>query len=62
MPKRKNSSRHSDHEGAHESSQPDEPRSREVLTPDWASLEKAAEKKAATGKRGVSRPAIDRHR
>ena len=62
MPKRKNATRHTDHEGARESSRPDEPRAREVFTPDWASLEKAAGKKSDAGKRGVSRPAIDRHR
>lgn len=62
MPKRKSTTRHTDHEGARESSEPGAPQVREVFTPDWASLEKATEKKAPAGKRAVSPPSIDRHR
>ena len=62
MPKRKQPTKHTEHEGARESSRPGEPQSREVFTPDWVALEKAEEKKTAEKKRGVSPPAIDRHR
>jgi hypothetical protein len=62
MSKRKSTTRHTDHEGARESSQPGEPQAREVFTPDWVSLEKATQKKTAQDKRTVSPPSIDRHR
>jgi len=40
----KSSTHHTDHEGARESLTPGEPREREVITPDWAELEKREHK------------------
>ena len=48
------------HEGARESTKPGEPAGREVITPDWAELEKKTEHGAVKPK--TTPPAIDRHR
>jgi hypothetical protein len=48
------------HEGARESNKPGEPKAREVITPDWAELEKKTEH--GTVKPKTAPPAIDRHR
>ena len=48
------------HEGARESNKPGEPRDREVITPDWAELEKKTERGEIKPK--TAPPAIDRHR
>lgn len=63
-PKRaKKSVAHNDphaHEGARESSKPGEPQSRQVITPDWPSLEKEMEEGDVMPK--TAPPKIDRHR
>jgi len=48
------------HEGARESTRPGESAAREVITPDWAELEKKTEHGAVKPK--TAPPSIDRHR